>query len=86
MAEFTNAAALFASTALLVLGLGLQSLNVNNGHRRAAVLTSFMIGAGHLVCYKLVPTANTIEILAFLFGGPVGIWVAMTLHPNGRRK
>jgi hypothetical protein len=86
MTELQNAAALFASTALLVLGLGLQSLNVNNGHIRAAMLTSFMIGGAHLVCYKLVPGASIIEMLAFLCGGPLGIWAAMRMHPNGRRK
>ena len=36
--------ALFASTFALVFFLGLQSLNVNNGHYRAAFFTSFGIG------------------------------------------
>ena len=38
-----TSAALFASTFALVFFLGLQSLNVNNGHYRAAFFTSFGI-------------------------------------------
>jgi hypothetical protein len=81
-----NAAALFASTCLLVFALGLQSLNVNHGHTTAAVLNSFLIGTAHLICYKLVPEATTLEVLAFLSGGPLGIWIAMRIHPARRGK
>ena len=43
-----NALILFVSTWALVLFLGLQSLNVNGGHRLLACLTSFGIGAANL--------------------------------------
>lgn len=74
--------ALFASTFLLVMLLGLQSLNVNNGHRWSAFFTSFGIGASNLVLFKLAPDANTTEMAAYLLGGPFGILAAMWLHPK----
>lgn len=74
--------ALFVSTFLLVMLLGLQSLNVNNGHHWAAFLTSFGIGASNLVLFKLAPDANTTEMLAYMLGGPFGILAAMWLHPR----
>ena len=80
-----TALALFASTFVLVFALGLQSLNVNGGHYRAAFLTSFAIGAANLVLFKLTPEAGGIEIAAFLSGGPIGIVCAMRAHPWMRR-
>ena len=72
-----TSAALFASTFALVFFLGLQYLNVNNGHYRAAFFTSFGIGIGNLVLFKLAPEASGIEIAAFLLGGPfiAEVWV-----------
>lgn len=72
-----TAAALFVSTFALVFFLGLQSLNVNNGYHVAAFFTSFGIGVGNLVLFKLAPEATGIEIAAFLLGGPFGIVSAM---------
>lgn len=80
-----TALALFGSTFALVLALGLQSLNVNGGHYRAAFLTSFGIGAANLVLFKLAPDASGIEVAAYLAGGPLGIVCAMRLHPWMRR-
>jgi hypothetical protein len=74
--------ALFVSTFLLVMLLGLQSLNVNGGHYWAAFFTSFGIGASNLVLFKLAPDANTTEMLAYMLGGPFGILAAMWLHPR----
>ena len=73
-------AALFASTFALVFFLGLQSLNVNSGRYAAAFFTSFGIGAGQLVLYKLAPDASGAEIAAYLSGGPVGIVASMWFH------
>jgi hypothetical protein len=72
---------LFASTFILVFALGLQSLNVNNGHYLLAALTSFVIGAGQMVLYKLAPNAGWTDIAAYLCGGPFGIIAAMRAHP-----
>jgi hypothetical protein len=73
--------ALFLSTFALVFALGLQSLNVNGGHYRAAFFTSLAIGAANLILYKLAPDAGGIEIAAYLAGGPIGIVCAMKAHP-----
>lgn len=73
---------LFSSTFVLVFALGLQSLNVNNGHFIAAALTSFVIGGGQMVLYKLAPNASVSEIAAFLMGGPFGITASMWAHPR----
>ncbi len=77
-----NALILFLSTWALVLFLGLQSLNVNGGHRLLACLTSFGIGAANLTVLKIMPgPTSTIEILAYLAGGPIGIVTSMLIHP-----
>ncbi len=77
-----TAVALFASTFALVFALGLQSLNVNGGHRWLAFGTSFAIGAANLVLFKLAPDATGIEIAGYLTGGPLGIVAAMAAHPR----
>lgn len=75
-----TALALFASCYALVFFLGLQSLNVNRGHYVAAFFTSFGIGVGNLVLFKLAPDASGIEIAAYLAGGPFGIVSSMLAH------
>lgn len=77
-----SAIALFGSTYLLVFFLGLQSLNVNNGHHVAAFFTSFGIGVSNLVLFKLAPNAGGMEIIAFLLGGPFGIISSMHVHEH----
>lgn len=72
--------ALFASTFALVFALGMQSLNVNGGHYRAAFVNSFLIGGSNLVVLKIVPHANISEIAAYLMGGPFGIVTSMWVH------
>jgi hypothetical protein len=72
---------LFVSTFCLVFFLGMQSLNVNNGHRKMAFLTSFGIGVSNLMLFKLAPDAGGMEIAAFLLGGPFGIIASMEAHP-----
>ncbi len=73
---------LFARTFILVFALGLQSINVNNGHYILAALTSFVIGAGQMVLYKLAPNAEWTDIAAYLVGGPFGITASMWAHPK----
>lgn len=65
---------------MLVFALGFQSLNVNNGHYFAAALTSFVIGAMQMILLKLLPDASSIEIAAFVGGGPLGIAASMWAH------
>jgi hypothetical protein len=73
---------LFTSTFILVFALGAQSLNVNNGHYIAAAFTSFFIGGGQLVLFKLAPGASWTECASMLMGGPCGITVSMWAHPH----
>jgi hypothetical protein len=81
-----TAIALFASTFALVFFLGLQSLNVNGGRYVAAFFTSFGIGAGNLVLFKLAPDASGPEIAAYLMGGPFGIISSMLFHRRFFRR
>ena len=75
-----TALVIFASTFILVFALGFQSLNVNNGHYRAAFLTSFAIAASNLVLFKTVPQADTMQIIAYLMAGPCAIVSSMWTH------
>lgn len=81
-----NAFWLFISTFLLVFALGMQSLNVNGGHYKAAFITSFMIGASNLVLFKIAPTATLLECVGFLAGGPFGIITSMAVHKRIFKK
>ena len=71
---------IFASTFILVFALGFQSLNVNNGHYKAAFWTSFAISISNLVLFKTLPQADPIQIAAYLSGGPFGIVTSMWAH------
>lgn len=79
----TNTLLILACTFGVVLALGLQSLNVNGGHHLMAAVTSFAIGTFNLALLKLVPQPTTVfDNAAYLLGGPIGILVAMRLHPH----
>ena len=71
---------LFLSTFASVFTLGLQSLNVNQGHYTAAFCTSLFIGGSQIILYKLAPSADASETLAYITGGPLGIITAMWIH------
>ena len=75
-----NALILFASTFALVFALGMQSLNVNGGHVKAAFVNSLLIGAMQMVLLKLGPNADWLEIAGYLAGGPFGIVASMWVH------
>jgi len=71
---------IFSSTFILVFALGFQSLNVNNGHYKAAFFTSFAIALSNLVLFKTVPQAGVMEIGAYLMAGPFAIIASMYAH------
>lgn len=75
-----SALLIFASTFVLVFALGFQSLNVNNGHYKAAFLTSFAIAASNLILFKTIPQADWLEIAAYLAAGPLAIIASMWSH------
>lgn len=82
-----TALALFAATYFLVLFLGLQSLNVNGGHKLMAALTSFGISTANITVLKLMPGPTSgWEIAAYCLGGPAGIVTSMLIHPWMVRK
>jgi hypothetical protein len=72
----------FLGTWLSVFTLGLQSLNVNQGHYFAAAVTSLGIGAGHVLLYKYMPTADWLELGGYFAGGVTGITASMWIHPR----
>ena len=75
---------IFVSTFATVFALGFQSLNVNNGHYYAAAVTSFVIGASHLVLYKILPDGDLLTCAAFLVAGPLAITSSMWAHGHYR--
>lgn len=75
-----TAMALLASTFALVFALGLQSQLVNGGHYGGAFVNSLAIGTCNLVLFKLAPSANGLEVAAYLMGGPFGIIAAMAAY------
>jgi hypothetical protein len=77
---------IFTSTFILVFALGFQSLNVNNGHYKAAFFTSLAIAISNLVLFKTVPQANWIEIVAYLCAGPLAIVASMWCHRCWMKK
>jgi hypothetical protein len=74
----------FAGTWLSVFTLGLQSLNVNQGHYLAAAVTSIGIGIGHVLLYRYMPGANKVEIGFYLAGGVTGITASMWFHRRAK--
>lgn len=78
----SEALLLFACTFGTVFMLGLQQLNVAGGHRLLAAMTSLWIGVFQMILFKLVPQpTDMLSNMGYLFGGPVGIVVAMACHP-----
>ena len=71
---------LFGSTFIAVFSLGLQSLNVNQGHYLAAAGTSVLISSGHILLYRYMPEARAAEVLAYYAGGVLGITSSMWVH------
>lgn len=79
---------LFVSTFIVVFALGFQSLNVNQGHYKAAALTSFAIGGGNLMILKMVPNGDIAAMAAYLIAGPLAIMASMWVHKRtlGKKK
>jgi len=75
-----SASIVFGSTFLTVFALGLQSLNVNQGHYLAAALTSGAISSGHLWLYKVMPNPTWFDLGGYYLGGIAGIVTSMWFH------
>lgn len=72
-----NTLILFASSFAIVFMLGLQSLTVNAGHVRAAMVNSTLIGCANITLLKLGHSASGWEVVAYIVGGPLGIYASM---------
>jgi hypothetical protein len=80
----TTALCVFAATYICVFTLGLQSLNVNQGHYVAAAVTSFFIGTGNIYLYKYMPGADALDLSAYYAGGIAGITSSIWFHRRAR--
>lgn len=72
----------FLSSFVSVFALGFQSLNVNQGHRMAASLTSIAICTGTLFLLKSLPAAGFWPIASYYAGCNAGILSSMWFHPR----
>jgi len=75
-----NELLLFCSSAVMVTLLVIQSrLNIH-GRNRLAAVNSVLIGLSQLVLWKIMPDANTTEVIAFIAGGPIGNIIAQRVN------
>ena len=84
MNPLTTAAAIFAVQFVCVMALGLQSLNVNGGHRLLASITSVVISITSLAGTYLTLIQNDPSlgnVAAFIVGSIAGILSSMSAHP-----
>ena len=73
---------IFISAVGIVFFLGLQSLSVNSGHKILAAVNSLVIGTFNLFLLKSIPDIDGfVATAAYLWGGPVGITLAIYTHP-----
>jgi len=78
---------IFLAQFLMIFLLGLQSINVNRGHKLLAALTSFGLGiAGFYVTGTIAQAYQegmfSSMFLSFILSGPCGIVVSMMVHPK----
>lgn len=72
---------IFVVNFTMVFALGFQSRNVNEGHYGLAFCTNLLIGVMNALILKLVPQADSWQLLvAYVAGGPFGIVTAMFVH------
>lgn len=82
----TDAASVFFAQYAMVALLGLQSLNVNRGHKILAVCTNFLIGIASFYLTATVGKAAADPMtpvwIGFVLAGPLGITTSMIVHPH----
>ena len=77
---------IFLAQFVMIWFLGLQSINVNRGHRLIAAMTSFCLGVtGFYVTGTIAEVYEdgmfTTMFLSFVLAGPCGIVTSMICHP-----
>lgn len=75
-----SAVLLFVSSFAFVFLLGFQSQVVRDKERAMAFGVSLMIGLCELIVLKHAPSADFVDGIAFLLGGPVGIVSSIEAH------
>lgn len=65
-----NEALLFGSQFVCVLLLVVQSINNNHGHALLGAITSIGIGIAQIATFKLLPSADVSEMIAWVAAGP----------------
>lgn len=79
-----SASLIFLSTYIAVFFLGLQSLNVNQGHYLAAAVTSFFISTGHIMLYRFMPQSGAADLVGYYLGGIAGITTSIWFHKKAK--
>ena len=80
---------IFIAQFLTVLLLGLQSINVNQGDKISAAVTSLMLGVCGFFVTGNVAVAfadgfGSTVFYSYILAGPIGIVVSMVLHKKIR--
>lgn len=82
-----DALTVFAAQLIYIMLLGLQSLNVNGRHYGLAMASSFALGTLGFYLTAMVAEVQRAGQFgpiwwAFVLAGPVGICIAIWLHPH----
>jgi hypothetical protein len=82
-----DAILIFLAQGTMIFLFGIQSLNVNGGHKYLAAGTSLILGVlGFYVTGTVAKAYNdglfTLFGLSFILAGPIAIWLAIELHPK----
>lgn len=72
------------SAFVTVFCLGLQSLNVNQGHYAAAIVTSFFISTGSIFLYRYMAVSTPADITCFYIGASSGIAFSIYFHRRAK--
>lgn len=85
-----EAVQIFISQYFMIMLLGLQSLNVNQGKKLAAAITSMLLGICGFVVTGIIAQAYqdgflTLTFASFFIAGPLGIVSSIIVHPKLKR-
>lgn len=80
----SQAVLVYLATFVAVFMLGLQSLNVNQGHYFAAAVTSFFISSGNLLLYEVLARPTGADRVGYFLGGITGITASIWFHKRAK--
>jgi predicted MFS family arabinose efflux permease len=79
-----DALLLFFSTTIQVFMIAMQSIQIIAGRPLAAAGCASLIAVANVITVKMVPTASTEAILAYILANAIGVPLAM--HFGQKRK